>query len=319
MDALGNPGQGRDIDTSLKANHTFSRRPQPSGAYTDYYHKMTTYVAIIESQAQLVDESVTAHTRSPIRPNPEESAFEYLETSSARAGIGPINQKLTGEKVAIVGLGGTGSYILDLVAKTPVGEIHLFDGDYFFTHNAFRSPGAPTLEDLETAPKKVTWFTTIYSRMRRGIVPHEINLDTSNVGELGSMGFVFLCIDAGSTKRGVVDYLLGNRIPFIDVGIGLVSSGDSLSGTARVTRCTRTKADHVSRRIPLGDAEPDEYDQNIQVADMNALNAALAVIRWKKERGFYADFGYEHSMVYSVTTNTLVNDEVPDEDPDPTT
>jgi hypothetical protein len=37
------------------------------------------------------------------------------------------------------GLGGTGSYILDLVSKTPVNEILLFDSDDFLQHNAFRS------------------------------------------------------------------------------------------------------------------------------------------------------------------------------------
>jgi tRNA A37 threonylcarbamoyladenosine dehydratase len=46
-------------------------------------------------------------------------------------------------------MGGTGSYILDLVAKTAVMEIHLFDGDDFNQHNAFRAPGAASLEDLE--------------------------------------------------------------------------------------------------------------------------------------------------------------------------
>jgi hypothetical protein len=31
----------------------------------------------------------------------------------------------------------------------------------------------------------------------------------------------------------------------------------------------------------------NEYDKNVQVADLNALNACLAVIAWKKSRGFY--------------------------------
>ncbi|WP_318271316.1 ThiF family adenylyltransferase [Sphingobacterium cellulitidis] len=46
--------------------------------------------------------------------------------------------KLERQKIAIIGLGGTGAYILDMVAKTPVKEIHLFDGDSFDQHNAFR-------------------------------------------------------------------------------------------------------------------------------------------------------------------------------------
>lgn len=33
----------------------------------------------------------------------------------------------------------------------------------------------------------------------------------------------------------------------------------------------------------------DDYDYNIQIADLNALNAALTVIKWKKLWGFYLD------------------------------
>ena len=32
----------------------------------------------------------------------------------------------------------------------------------------------------------------------------------------------------------------------------------------------------------------DDYSSNIQVADLNALNAILAIIRWKRYLGFYA-------------------------------
>jgi tRNA A37 threonylcarbamoyladenosine dehydratase len=69
-----------------------------------------------------------------------------------------ISDKLKIPKVAIVGLSGTGVYVLDLVAKTPVQEIHLFDGDLFHSHNAFRSPGAASLDELRQAPKKVTYL-----------------------------------------------------------------------------------------------------------------------------------------------------------------
>lgn len=54
-----------------------------------------------------------------------------------RANINFINDKFKGMRIGIIGLGGTGSY-LDLVAKTPVDEILLFDDDEFLLHNAFR-------------------------------------------------------------------------------------------------------------------------------------------------------------------------------------
>ena len=43
--------------------------------------------------------------------------------------------------MAVIGLGGTGAYVLDFFVKTPVREIRAFDLDAFHVHNAFRSPG----------------------------------------------------------------------------------------------------------------------------------------------------------------------------------
>src|SRR5690606_39812352 len=61
-----------------------------------------------------------------------------LETASDRVGIGTLTARLAKEKIVIIGLGGTGSYILDFVAKTPVREIRLIDADEFLQHNAFQ-------------------------------------------------------------------------------------------------------------------------------------------------------------------------------------
>ncbi|MFX6803863.1 ThiF family adenylyltransferase, partial [Acinetobacter baumannii] len=84
--------------------------------------------------------------------------FNYVETASDRVGIGVLTERLVNERVAIIGVGGTGGYILDFVAKTPVREIRLFDSDEFLTPNAFRAPGAPSLEELREAPKKVEYL-----------------------------------------------------------------------------------------------------------------------------------------------------------------
>jgi tRNA A37 threonylcarbamoyladenosine dehydratase len=76
-----------------------------------------------------------------IESGDDDSPFNYIDDASGRAGITAHTNRLSLARVAIVGLGGTGSYVLDLVVKTPVREIHAFDGDWFVQHNAFRSPG----------------------------------------------------------------------------------------------------------------------------------------------------------------------------------
>ena len=62
----------------------------------------------------------------------------YPDTNSGRAGITGLTECFDSMKIAIVGLSGTGSYVLDKVAKVPFKEIHLFDDDVFMNHNAYR-------------------------------------------------------------------------------------------------------------------------------------------------------------------------------------
>ena len=67
----------------------------------------------------------------------------------------------------------------------------------------------------------------------------------------------------------------------------------------------------ITKRIPFGVDEDgeNEYRTNIQIADLNALNAALAVIRWKKMCGFYHDFDHEHHSTYTIDGNLLTNED----------
>lgn len=53
--------------------------------------------------------------------------------------------------------------------------------------------------------------------------------------------------------------------------------------------------------------DPGEYDRNIQTADLNCLNAMLAVVNWKKYLAYYAQFEPVHETVYRVFTGTIRN------------
>jgi hypothetical protein len=300
------------IRAGLVTKHSFSNKP--SNGYPDYYEKMMQYIKIISHPAASIDPSATAQTRPVATDKDEETVFNYMDTASARAGINSISNKVKGLRLAIIGLGGTGSYILDLVAKTPVAQIHLFDKDRLYTHNAFRSPGAPTIEELRAAPLKVDHFTALYSHMRKGIVPHGFNIEAENLDQLDQIDFVFISIDNGAAKRTIMERLEQRNLRFIDVGMGVevVPDADMLIGTVRVTTSTERKRDHIPRRVSLSATAQDEaYDKNIQIADLNALNAMLAVIKWKKLYGVYQDLEGEHHSTYSTNANALTSDESP--------
>jgi hypothetical protein len=308
---IENQSQRKALATDLFVDHTFSAKPL-NGPYEDYHAKITTYVAILSGPAQTINPAADARTFPVITAKEDESVFNYIDTASSRAEINVVSAKLEIDRVGIVGLGGTGAYVFDLVAKTHVKEIHLFDGDTFFQHNAFRSPGAASGEELEQKLPKTEYFFRTYSKMRRGIFSHPIYIDASNVEQLRDMKFMFLCFDAGKAKELVVESLEKFGVPFVDVGMGVYLSGDSLGGILKTTTSTPMQRDHVraKNRIAFssGDAN-NEYDRNIQIADLNALNASLAVIKWKKLFGFYHDFEKEHHCTYTIDGNKLVNED----------
>lgn len=207
------------------------------------------------------------------------------------------------------GLGGTGAYLLDLLAKTPIFAIHLYDGDIFRTHNAYRAPGAAGIEDLRAGKYKVEYYHQMYSLMHRGIEPHPEYVTEANVAEILDANFVFLAMDTGPDKEAIIDALTAHGVPFIDTGVGLGKDPDGINGLLRITFSAPGHTDHIERDqlISYFAGEDAEYDTNLQVAELNSLSAVLAVLRYKKHLGFYADTENEHHTVYAVDSNDLFN------------
>lgn len=299
----------------LTVDHTFSAKPKPNDAYDDYYHQVTTYVSILAGPAKQIDPGVKAQTAKPVAvENDVDDVFKYIDTNASRAGIDVIANKMRLDKVAIIGTGGTGSYVLDLVAKTRVKEIHLFDRDTFLSHNAFRAPGAASLDELRSQPSKVEYLQGIYSKMRHGIFAHRFEIDGKNIELLREMKFVFICIDHAPSKKIIVERLEEWGIPFVDVGMGIYRADDSLGGTVRATASTPDDREIARSKISFFDAEANnDYATNIQIAELNMLNAAMAVLMWKKQFGFYLNYGKELHCTYTVELNLLTNNEAPNE------
>jgi hypothetical protein len=306
IEAISNPSAPQNFGNDIQADFTFSAKAD----YRDYYHKMTTYIGRITGEARVLDDNLTAQTY-PVVPTEEgESVFLYLDTATSRIGTGALNERFSTQRIGIIGLGGTGSYVLDLVVKTCVPEIHLFDGDVFSQHNAFRAPGAASIKELQAKPSKVEYLAALYGKMRRGIHVHDHAINEETVGKLLCLDFVFICMDSGKAKKVVIAALLETGIPFVEVGMGIVRGDGFLTGLMRVTAGTSAVKDKILEKINFSevDMQENDYSTNIQIAELNAMNAALAVIRWKKLYGFYRDSSKAHSYGYSIAANEMVNE-----------
>ena len=142
--------------------------------------------------------------------------------------------------------------------------------------------------------------------MRRGVVPHEFDVKPDNVEVLRGLDFVFVAVDDNETRQWLLPALSKMGVPFVDVGMGVEKTDNKLLGVLRTSFCDVPTSSAIQRN-DAGVRDVGEYERNVQIVELNALNAALAVIRWKKHRGFYLDLGNEFRSTYTIDGNHMTN------------
>lgn len=312
MDPLGLDHSVTERFAGFKTNHYFSNKPDGFVGYADHYVQLMHYADLIVAQAQPLQPGVSAQTKQAAVIYDAESVFRYPDSASARGQYLATSDRLSVGAVAIVGLGGTGGYVLDQLAKTAVKTIHLYDGDHFLEHNAFRAPGAARADELACRMPKVNYFHQRYDAMHKGIIPHAQYVTEVNLEELEGCDFIFLCVDKGPVRALIGEFLIARKKSFIDCGmdIQLALDDQKLYGACRVTLLSAGKTEHWGKCVPVHeDGAEAIYDKNIQVADMNAMNALLAVMKWKQHCGFYVDDFRAHQLQFSVGAPSLVRGE----------
>jgi hypothetical protein len=273
----------------------FSNKPQATGKFADFYEKFESYLTIISGPAMELH-GANPYTFRTVEEMPN-SVFKFHDTLTSRAEITDLSGKFAEDVVAVIGLGGTGAYVLDFLVKTPVCEIRGFDLDRFYVHNAFRSPGR--LEESELGKPKADVYGTRYDSLRHGLKIERKFLDSTSGAELEGVTFAFVCVDKGSSRTAIFDLLIAKGIPFIDVGMGLDRRRGPINGMVRVTYYANENAQQVRDKglAEMSDQPDDIYRTNIQISEINALNACLAVIRFKQLRGFYfEEIPYYHLL-----------------------
>lgn len=278
-----------DASKDVVVERSFSAKPKPNEAYDDFFHKIETYVSLIAGPA-MHKFKVHPYSRRAIQEIiPTDSVFRFHDTLTSLYGISDLSAKLANDVVAVIGAGGTGSYLIDFLAKTPVREIRIFDLDSFYVHNAFRAPGRLEKEELDK--NKAEMYAARYENFRKGVVAKPKFVDADSSDDLSGVTFAFVSVDKGSSRSGIFDLLISLQIPFIDVGIGLNRKHDELDGMLRATYFPPHDAKRMCDLglVELLDNPEDEYRRNVQIGELNALNAAFAVIRFKQLRGFFRE------------------------------
>jgi hypothetical protein len=304
-----------DSSRDVIVERSFSNKPRVNGVlegFPDFFANIESYVAIISGPAvQLHD--VNPYTFRAVREMVSDSVFKFNDTLTSRAEIGDLAAKLENDVVAVIGLGGTGAYLLDFLVKSRVREIRGFDADAFHIHNAYRAPGKT--DPAEFSKSKVEVLQARYDNFRTGLYLKRKFVDESCTDDLAGVTFAFVCVDKGSSRAGIINLLISLGILFIDVGIGLKRKSGALKGMLRSTYFPADQSRSVLDMglVEMADAPDDIYRTNIQIGELNALNACLAIIQFKKLRGFYLDEVPVYHQLFNIGESKLYGESLPDE------
>jgi len=238
------------LSEDVIVQRSFSNKPRLTGVFVDFYEKIESYTGIISGPA-MHKYGVDPYKYRTVMDDDQETVFNYYDTLTSRAEIGEFSSRLKEDIVAVIGLGGTGAYILDFISRTPVKEIRAFDKDSYFVHNAFRSPGR--LEKSELGLEKADVYRSRYEGFRKNM--HFIckKIDRASGDDLANISFAFVCVDKGESRAGIMELLSERHIPYIDVGMGFRKRRNGISGMIRTTYFPTEKASTIREKnlVPL--------------------------------------------------------------------
>lgn len=298
--ATGTAEEVRAVSEQIVGNRMLSSKPEGMRQYDSIEEKINQYLALISSPALHKYPEVTPrralqkHLEAPLSP------LKFPDALSAREGVVELSHRLREHKVAIIGCGGTGSYVLDYVSKTHLEEIHLFDDDIVHVHTLFRLPGAFGQKHLGIP--KVEVLAEAYGHFHGGIKPHVERVDQNNIACVTKFDFVFVCVDDAPSRQMIAQACHSASVPFVDVGMGLNKGSNGLYGFVRTAGGERGDFDKLNgtQHLPAQNAHDREYRNQPQIAELNALNAAIAVIRFKQHMGFFDRLTDSHAVVFDI-------------------
>jgi hypothetical protein len=285
---------------------SFSNKPKGTGCFADFFEKIESYTAIVAGPAML-KYGVDPYTFRTVDDAESPSVFKLRDTLTSRTETTDLAEKVSQDVIAVIGLGGTGAYVLDFLVKTPVAEVRAFDPDIFHVHTAFRSPGSLD-PATELGLPKAAVYEARYKAFRGGLSCHALRIDGESEAELAGVTFAFVCVDTGPSRAAIVDLLMRLSIPFIDVGLGVRRQHGVLNGMLRTTYFPADESCDVKSQgwVDLSAEPDDEYKVNIQIAELNALNACLAVVRFKQVRGCYATEEPWYHAIFEIDSHKIM-------------
>lgn len=233
---------------------------------------------------------------------PDLSVLDHAERHAQLFGRGTA--ALLGRlHVGVVGCSGTGSFVIEMLARLGVRALTLVDPDVMERRNLNRIVSA-TAEDARLARAKVQVLADSVRRIGLGTEVHPLQAELATVEAVRALAgcdIVFGCMDSHDGRRLLNRLASFYLLPYFDCGVGLQADGlggvDEVCAAShyirpdgstllarRVINGKRADAEGLARRDPEEYAKlrAEKYIEGVDedrpaVISVNALAAALCV------------------------------------------
>lgn len=208
------------------------------------------------------------------------------------------------QKIAIVGLGGVGAWIADLLVKSDVAEIHGWDHDEIEAKNIIRMPGAVNPNWI--GKKKARWFQDTYSQVHNNVIGHEQKVTEHNADKVGAgISFGFIAVDRDDARTAAIDAFSNRRIPFVDIGLSPSRTDRKVDVSIRII-IARPYLEGWRAAVPVVDQVGQGIYGRLELPDLNATAAGLAVQNWRKFCGQMGEATSVECLVYQSESSKII-------------
>ena len=153
------------MDADTAASFMLSSKPAPGGVPEPVREGHRRTPASSPTPPMPLDPTATATPGAACQDVEDDLPFRYRDTATSRAGLGAARHACSWTSASPSSASAAPAATFSTRSRRPPStSILLFDGDFFDNHNAFRAPGAPTLEELRRRPYKVDYFADMYGR-----------------------------------------------------------------------------------------------------------------------------------------------------------
>jgi len=190
-------------------------------------------------------------------------------------------ERLRRLSVAVIGCSGTGSPVIEQLARLGVGELVMVDPDKLEVRNINRILNA-TMEDVQAERLKVNVLADSVQKMKTGthVIPLALNLWTPKaVKAVAQCDFVFGCMDTIDGRFLLNTVATHYQLPYIDLGVRIAAvrdgpkKGEILAVCGSVHYLKPGGSSLMSRGLftmedvgaaGLARTDPKAYDQQLQ-------------------------------------------------------